>query len=150
MMWTLLHRRDDGTFVILLNGHPYHVIDSDPLFAEVAAAAEGVNLPPEPQPEPPPPPVITLTNRQLFAALAMTGMITQDEALAAGRTGEVPAAVDAVFATLPAQDAFLARLTWATMRDVPRDHPLIAAMVAAGVATGEQVDALFALGASIP
>jgi hypothetical protein len=98
----------------------------------------------------PPPAPIVLTSRQLFAALALTGMITQAEALAAGRTGEVPAAVEAVFATLPAQDAFLARLTWATMRDVPRDHPLIAAMVAAGVATAEQVDALFALGASIP
>lgn len=56
MMPTLLHRRDDGSFVIELNGHPYHVIESDPLFAEVAAAAEGVDLPPEPQPEPPPPP----------------------------------------------------------------------------------------------
>jgi hypothetical protein len=56
MMWTLLHRRADGSFVIELNGYPYHVIESDPLFAEVAAAAEGVDLPPEPQPEPPPPP----------------------------------------------------------------------------------------------
>jgi len=105
--------------------------------------------PPEPPPPPPPPP-ITLTARQLFAALALTGMITEAEALAAGRTGEVLAAVEAVFATLPAQDAFLARLTWATMRDVPRNHPLIGAMIAADVATDEQVDALFALGAAIP
>jgi preprotein translocase subunit SecE len=62
----------------------------------------------------------------------------------------VPPAIEAVFATLAEQDAFLARLTWATMRDVPRDHLLIAAMIAAGVATAAQVDALFALGASIP
>jgi hypothetical protein len=150
MMWTLLHRRADGSFVIELNGYPYHVIESDPLFAEVAAAAEGVDLPLEPQPEQPPPAPVTLTARQLFAALALTGMITEAEALAAGRTGEVPAAVEAVFATLPPQDAFLARLTWATMRDVPRNHPLIGAMIAAEVATDEQVDALFALGAAIP
>lgn len=100
-------------------------------------------------PPPPAPPPIVLTNRQLFAALALAGLITPAEALAAGRTGEVPAAIDAVFATLPEQDAFLARLTWATMREVPRDNPLIGAMIAAGVATAEQVDALFALGASV-
>ena len=93
---------------------------------------------------------IVLTNRQLFAALALTGFITEDEALAAGRTGAVPIAIDDVFAELPAQDAFLARLTWATMREVPRDHPLINAMVGANLATSAQVDAIFTLGASLP
>ena len=105
---------------------------------------------PPPPPEPPEPPIITLTNRQLFAALALTSMITQAEALAAGRVGEVPAAIEAVFNTLPPDAAFMARLTWATMREVPRDHPLIAALVAAGTATAEQVDALFTLGSSLP
>ena len=93
--------------------------------------------------------VAKLTNRQLFAALAFAGFITEAEALAAGRTGAVPAAVDDVFAELPEQDAFLARLTWATMREVTRDHQLIGAMIAANLATAEQVDAIFTLGASI-
>jgi hypothetical protein len=101
-------------------------------------------------PPPAPPAPITLTNRQLFAALALAGFITESEALAAGRAGAVPAAIDAVFASLPAQDAFLARLTWATMREVPRDHPLIGAMSAANLATSEQVDGIFTLGASLP
>jgi hypothetical protein len=101
-------------------------------------------------PPPAPPAPIILTNRQLFAALALTGFITEAEALAAGRAGAVPAAIDAVFASLPAQDAFLARLTWATMREVPRDHPLISAMIAANLATSEQVDGIFTLGASLP
>jgi hypothetical protein len=101
-------------------------------------------------PPPPPPAPIILINRQLFAALALTGFITEAEALAAGRAGAVPAAIDAVFALLPAQDAFLARLTWATMREVPRDHPLISAMIAANLATSEQVDGIFTLGASLP
>jgi hypothetical protein len=151
-MWTLLHRRDDGSFVIKLNGHPYHVTQSDPLFADVSAAPEGVDLSPEPVPEPvpPPPAPIVLTNRQLFAALALTGFITEAEALAAGRAGAVPIAIDSVFAELPAQDAFLARLTWATMREVARDHPLIGTMIMANLATEEQVDAIFTLGASIP
>jgi hypothetical protein len=104
-------------------------------------------LPPPAAPEPPPP--IVLTNRQLFAALALTGFITWEEALAAGRTGAVPTAIDDVFAELPDQDAFLARLTWATMREVTRDHSLIAAMIAANLATAEQVDAIFTLGASV-
>jgi hypothetical protein len=54
MMWTLQHARPDGTFVVLRDGLPYHVIPGDPIFAEVEAAAQGVELPPEPQPEPPP------------------------------------------------------------------------------------------------
>jgi hypothetical protein len=100
-------------------------------------------------PPPAPPAPIILTNRQLFAALALTGFITEAEALAAGRTGAIPTAIDDVFGELPEQDAFLARLTWATMREVTRDHPLIAAMIAANLATAEQVDAIFTLGASI-
>ena len=104
-------------------------------------------LPPPAAPEPLPP--IVLTNRQLFAALALTGFITWEEALAAGRTGAVPAAIDDVFAELPEQAANLARLTWATMREVSRDHALIGMMIAANLATAEQVDAIFALGASI-
>jgi hypothetical protein len=104
-------------------------------------------LPPPPTPEPPPP--IILTNRQLFAALALTGFITEEEALAAGRTGAVPAAIDAVFGALPEQGPFLARLTWATMREVSRDHQLINEMIGANLATAQQVDAIFALGASI-
>ena len=115
------------------------VVDLTP--EEIAA------LPPPPAPAPPAP--IILTNRQLFAALALTGFITEAEALAAGRTGEVPTAIDDVFGELPDHEAFLARLTWATMREVTRDHPLIAAMIAANLATAEQVDAIFSLGASI-
>ena len=66
----LMHARPDGTFVIRLpNGWPYHVVQDDPLFPEVAAAAEGVDLPPEPMPEPlaaPPEP----TKAELLAQLA--------------------------------------------------------------------------------
>ena len=50
MPWTLIHRRDDGSFVIERNGIPYHVMASDPLFSEVSAAADGVTLPDEPSP----------------------------------------------------------------------------------------------------
>jgi hypothetical protein len=114
-----------------------------PLSPEEIAA-----LPPPAAPEPPPPPIV-LTKRQLLAALEMNKFINKEEALAAGRFGTVPVAIDEVFAELPEQDAFLARLTWATMREVSRDHALIGMMIAAKLATAEQVDAIFALGASI-
>lgn len=52
----IMHRRDDGTFVIERNGHPYHVIPDDPLFPVVEEAAKGMSLPPEPAPETPPAP----------------------------------------------------------------------------------------------
>lgn len=47
-MFELLHSRADGSFVICLNGSPYHVTPDDPLFVDVSAAADGVTLPPEP------------------------------------------------------------------------------------------------------
>jgi hypothetical protein len=49
-MINLMHRRSDGTFVIEQNGYPYHVVQDDPLYSEVAQAAQGIELPPEVQP----------------------------------------------------------------------------------------------------
>ena len=37
----IVNNRLDGTFVIQYNGMPYHVIESDPLFAEVEAYLKG-------------------------------------------------------------------------------------------------------------
>jgi hypothetical protein len=142
---------DPSGIRVEVNGAPSFV-PLDPAntdYAAIMALVAAWQLTIQDAPAPPPPPVV-VTNRQLFAALALTGFIAEAEALAAGRTGAVPAMVDAVFASLPAQDAFLARLTWATMREVPRNHPLISAMVDANLATSEQVDGIFALGASLP
>jgi hypothetical protein len=150
--WRLLHRRDDGTFVIENeHGWPYHVTADDPLFAEVAQAAAGQDLPPEPVPSASAPPVhpTVISRRQLILALHASGVITAEEALAAAKTGEVPAAIDAVFARLPPDQALAARITWASMVEVRRDHPLIEAVIAAGLATAEQVDELFKAAASL-
>ena len=47
------YKRPDGTFVVLLNGNPYHVTHDDPLFA--LASELGVDAPFEPiAPEPDP------------------------------------------------------------------------------------------------
>ncbi len=51
-MMELQYRRPDGSFVALVNGLPYHVIEGDPLFAE--AQKNGGDLPLEPVPAPAP------------------------------------------------------------------------------------------------
>jgi hypothetical protein len=150
--WRLLHRRSDGTFVIQTErGWPYHVTADDPLFAEVAQAAQGEDLPPEPVPLAASPPMEprVISRRQLLIALAAAGLISEAEALAAAKTGEVPAAIDAVFAALPDEQALAARITWATMTVVERSHPLIQAVINANIATAEQVDALFKAAAEL-
>lgn len=104
-------------------------------------------------PSPPPPPAAvvpgSITRRQLLLALVGAGLITEAEALAAATTGAVPAAIDAVFAQLPPADALAARITWATMGVAEREHPLIEALIAAGMATSTEVDALFVTGAAL-
>jgi hypothetical protein len=150
--WRLLHRRDDGTFVIeTKQGWPYHVTADDPLFSEVAQAAQGKELPPEPVPSAAAPPVqpTVISRRQLILALHGAGLITSGEALAAAKTGDVPAAIDAVFAQLPPDQALAARVTWASMVEVRRDHPLIQAMIDAQLATARQVDELFRAAAAL-
>jgi hypothetical protein len=97
----------------------------------------------------PPPVPAAISRRQLLIALAQAKLITEAEALAAAKTGEVPAAIDAVFAALPKEQALAARITWATMTVVERDHPLIQAVINAKLATAEQVDALFRAAAEL-
>ena len=95
-----------------------------------------------PPPLPPPVPQL-ISRRQLLIALAAAGFISAEEALAAAQTGAVPAAIGGIFDLLPAEQALAARITWATMTEVYRGDPLIGAIVAAGVATAEQVDECF-------
>jgi hypothetical protein len=97
----------------------------------------------------PPPVPNVITRRQLLIALAQAGLISEAEALAAAKTGEVPAAIDAVFGALPKEQALAAQITWATMTQVERSHPLVQALIDAKVATAEQVDALFRAAAQL-
>jgi hypothetical protein len=97
----------------------------------------------------PPPVPSAISRRQLLIALAATGLITEAEALAAAKTGEAPAVIDAVFAKLPKEQALAARITWAAMTVVERDHPLVQAIIDARIAPAEQVDALFRTAAQL-
>jgi hypothetical protein len=107
-----------------------------------AAEIEALCNPPPPVPE-------VISRRQLLIALTAAGLITEAEALAAAKTGEVPAAIDAFFSTLPPAQQTAARITWATMTQVERHHPLVQGVIDANIATAEQVDALFRVAANL-
>lgn len=111
--------------------------------------ADGVFTAPPP-PEPPPPPVpASITRRQMLLQLALAGMITGPEALAAAQTGAVPASVQAVFDQLGPSDKLGAEITWATMSEADRGHPLVAALAATQAMTDEQIDDFFRAAAQL-
>lgn len=136
--------------------HPSVVADMVPVPAG-AVVADGwryqapTGLFTAPAPVPAAAPVVpqTITRRQLLIVMAGVGLITGEEALAAAMTGAVPASIDAVFVQMPPDQALAARITWATMSVAERDHPLIAALVAAKLATAAEVDALFTSAATL-
>jgi len=97
----------------------------------------------------PPPVPIAISRRQLLLALYGAKLITAEEALAAAKTGDVPAVIDAAFAQLPPDQALAARVTWASMTAVERNHPLIQAVIDAKIATAKQVDELFRAAATL-
>lgn len=98
---------------------------------------------------PPVPVPATITRRQLILALATMALITGEEALAAARTGAVPAAVQAAFDNLSPSDKLAAEITWATMSIAERDHPLVALLAAANDMSSGDVDDFFRLAAGL-
>jgi hypothetical protein len=91
------------------------------------------------------PPPVSLS--QLLFALRDLGFINHAEALAAAKTGDIPASLQgALWAAVP--DEATRRdieLLWAAMYQANRTSPFWAFVIAAGIATAEQIDAVFAL-----
>jgi hypothetical protein len=142
---------NDGGYIEWSDGiTPNTRIDSlEPYHGLVAAWADARPAAP---PEPATPQytgIASISRPQLILALATVGLITPAEAEAAATVGAVPANINAVFSTLPAADALAARVIWATMTRVERSDPLVCALIAAGLASANDVDGLFTLGASI-
>lgn len=81
-----------------------------------------------------------ISDRQFFQQLALLGIITPDEALAAVGPGEIPAAMSAMVDALPSEQQFPARmlLTGATAFD--RSHALVPAFAAAFGWTPQQIE----------
>lgn len=129
MLASLTYRREDGTFVGVVGGYPYHVIPSDPLWPEaVAMAAEmGDALPFEPPPpEPVPPPLPPVSGRQFKAALAIAGIITEAEMV----SPDLPAIVAPALASMTTPQRIIARATWANLSRVEGNEELLAVFAA--------------------
>lgn len=130
-MIDLMYRRPDGTFVIQHGGHPYHVTQGDALFPAVAAAAEGVTLPPEPVPE-----AVVLPQSRVFTVLEFRDRLTPEEELAITEAGMVSAAVR----------VWLDRLAGAQTVDLddPRTIGGLQQMVGAGLLTAPRMAEILA------
>jgi hypothetical protein len=85
-------------------------------------------------------PIPDLTARQFLSALTLQGIITEAEAM---NRSIIPAAIAAVFDTLPSSYATVARITWANMTTVPRQDPLVDALGASMNMTPAQIDTFF-------
>jgi hypothetical protein len=84
-----------------------------------------------------------ISDRQFFQQLAVQGVITQDEALAAVKTGSIPAALQTLINGLPADQQFAATMLIAGATAFERYHPLTTAIGQAYGWSADQIDALF-------
>jgi hypothetical protein len=104
---------------------------------------------------PPPPPVIvpivpgSISDRQFFQQLAVQGIVSQDDALAAVRVGTLPSPLQTIVNGLPADQQFNAEMLLCGAMAFQRSHPLTVAIGAAYGLTSEQVDAFFIAAAAL-
>jgi hypothetical protein len=98
---------------------------------------------------PPPSPVIVpivagaISRRQFFQQLAAEGIVSQNDALAAVRTGALPTPLQTIVNGLPADQQFSAQMLLCGATEFQRSHPLTAAIGAAYGWTSEQIDTFF-------
>lgn len=79
------------------------------------------------KPSPPEPVVVVppvISDRQFFQQLAVTGLITEAEALAAVKTGDIPAALMNLVQALPADQQFAAEMLLSGAVSFVRTHNL--------------------------
>ncbi|MBP1091948.1 hypothetical protein [Bradyrhizobium diazoefficiens] len=98
---------------------------------------------PEPHIEPPPPVPDLISDRQFFQQLAIQGVITQADALAAVKTGEIPAALQTLIDAMPQDQRFGATMIVAGATAFQRNHPLTLAIGQAYGWSSAQIDDLW-------
>lgn len=84
-----------------------------------------------------------ISDRQFFQQLALGGIITQAEALAAVKTGTMPAALQALIEALPADQRFGAQMIVSGATIFQRHHPMTDAIGASYGWKPEQIDTFF-------
>jgi hypothetical protein len=105
-------------------------------------------LPPPAAPEPPPP-ITDVSFWQFMMAAWKLNFITYEEALAAVRQRIMPLAFAQAIAGLPAEAKLAAEMKFAGITRMLRSDPMFALVVAANIATDEQIDGVFAVAAAI-
>lgn len=95
----------------------------------------------------PVPPVIS--DRQFFQQLAMAGLITEAEALAAVQTGTLPAAILTYIDRLPVEQRFPAKMLLTGATQFERANPLVDAFGAMYGMDKEQIDDLWRVAAAL-
>jgi hypothetical protein len=98
---------------------------------------------------PPPPLPSQISDRQFFQQLAIAGAISQAEALAAVKTGVIPASLQAVIDALPPDEKFNAEMLLSGATVFARAHPMTEALRAAMGWTSEQTDELWRTAAAL-
>lgn len=102
-----------------------------------------------PPPAPPPPPVTDVSFWQFMMAAWKLNFITHAEALAAVRSRIMPPAFAAALVGLPEAARLEAELKFAGITRMLRSDPMFSLVVAANIATDEQIDGVFTVAATI-
>ena len=103
----------------------------------------------DPPPAPPPPPVTDVSFWQFMSAARDLHFITHEEALAAVQSRIMPPAFAEAISGLPQAARQNAELKFAGIQRMLRSDPLFDLVVAANIATDEQIDGVFAVAATI-
>lgn len=125
---------------------PNDPLNRDRIDYEAWLAAGGV---PDPYDSPPAPVPDTISDRQFFQQLAIAGVISQEEALAAVKTGDIPGALSGFVAALDDAARFNAEMLLSGATVFQRNHPLTDAIAMAQGMTPAQVDDFFRAAAAL-
>lgn len=91
----------------------------------------------------------TISDRQFFQQLAITGAITPDDALQAVKVGTIPANLEAFISTLAIDQQFAANMMLAGATQFNRHHPMTLALAQGMGWTNDQLDALWTNAAAL-
>lgn len=132
-------RPDQPTKIRLPNGDDVHA----PVLGE---SYQGYHLEEWWMDEPPPPdPLVPeeISDRQFFQMLAISGVITEQEALDAVRVGAIPAALQTLINSLPAEQKFATEMLVSGAVVFHRTHEVVGQLGTGMGWTSEQIDELW-------
>lgn len=110
--------------------------------------AKGKFMAPPKAAEPEPVPA-SVSRRQFFQALAVKATVSNTEALAAVRTGEIPAAMQTFVDAMPAGDRFAAEMLLSGAATFDRANPLVPSFMVANGMKDADVDDLWRLASTL-